>query len=65
MISFFVGPENRSIGSVRVLGQVQMQMSFGLNQYLPLGMAAITSKQKVSTSSGGKIIHTFSRLRTK
>ena len=38
-------------------------MSFGLNQYLPLGMAAITSKQKISFSAGGRIIHICSRLR--
>jgi len=38
-------------------------MSFGLNQYLALGMAAITSKQKISFSPGGRIIHICSRLR--
>ena len=37
-------------------------MSFGLNQYLALGMAAITSKQ-ISFSAGGRIIHICSRLR--
>jgi len=37
-------------------------MSFGLNQYLALGMAAITSKQ-ISFSQGGRIIHICSRLR--
>ena len=37
-------------------------MSFGLNQYLALGMAAITSKQ-ISFSPGGRIIHICSRLR--
>ena len=38
-------------------------MSFGLNQYLALGMEAITSKQKISFSPGGRIIHIYSRLR--
>ena len=38
-------------------------MSFGLNQYLALGMAPITSKQKISFSPGGRIIHICSRLR--
>ena len=38
-------------------------MSFGLNQYLALGMAAITSKQKIFFSPGGRIIHICSRLR--
>ena len=38
-------------------------MSFGLNQYLALGMEAITSKQKISFSPGGRIIHICSRLR--
>ena len=38
-------------------------MSFGLNQYLALGTAAITSKQKISFSPGGRIIHICSRLR--
>ena len=38
-------------------------MLFGLNQYLALGMAAITSKQKISLSPGGRIIHICSRLR--
>ena len=37
-------------------------MSFGLNQYLTLGMAGITSKQ-ISFSPGGRIIHICSRLR--
>ena len=63
IISSCGSPENRSIGSVRVLGQVQRQMLFGLNQYLALGMAAITSKQKISLSPGGRIIHICSRLR--
>ena len=40
-------------------------MSFGLNQYLALRMAAITSKEKISFSPGGRIIHIFSRLRNK
>ena len=38
-------------------------MLFGLKQYLALGMAAITSKQKVSFSLGGRIIHICPRLR--
>ena len=38
-------------------------MSFGLNQYLALGMADITSTQKTSFSPGGRIIHICSRLR--
>ena len=38
-------------------------MPFGLNQYLALEMAAITSKQKISFSPGGRIIHICSRLR--
>ena len=37
-------------------------MSFGLNQYLALGMAAITYTQ-ISFSPGGRIIHICSRLR--
>ena len=37
-------------------------MSFGLNKYLALGMAGITSKQKISFSPGGRIIHICSRL---
>ena len=37
-------------------------MLFGLNQYLALGMAAVTSKQ-ISFSPGGRIIHICSRLR--
>ena len=37
-------------------------MPFGLNQYLALGMAAVTSKQ-ISFSPGGRIIHICSRLR--
>ena len=41
---------------------VQKYMSFGLNQYLTLGMAGITSKQKISFSPGGRIIHICSRL---
>ena len=60
MIRSCWGPENRSVSSVRVLSQVQRQMSFGLNQYLALGMAGIPSKQKISISPGGRIIHTFS-----
>ena len=42
---------------------LQREMSFGLNQYLALRMAAITSKQKISFSPGGRIIHICSRLR--
>ena len=38
-------------------------MLFGSNEYLALGMAAITSKQKISFSPGGRIIHICSRLR--
>ena len=38
-------------------------MSFGLNQYLTLGMSGITSKQKISFSPGSRIIHIYSRLR--
>ena len=39
-------------------------MSFGLNQYLALCMAAITSKQKISFSPGGGISHICSRFRS-
>ena len=42
---------------------VQKQRSFGLNQYLALGMAAITSKQNISFFLDGRIIHICSRLR--
>ena len=42
---------------------LQREMSFGLNQYLALRMAAITSKQKISFSPCGRIIHICSRLR--
>ena len=42
---------------------VQRQISFGLNQYIALGMTAITSKQKISFSPGDRIIHICSRLR--
>ena len=38
-------------------------MSYGLNQYLTLRMAGITSKQKISFSPGGRIIRICSRLR--
>ena len=38
-------------------------MSFGLNQYLALGMAVITSKEKIAFSPGGRIIHICFRFR--
>ena len=42
---------------------LQREMSFGLNQYLALRMAAITSKQKISFFPGGRIIHICARFR--
>ena len=58
-----MSPETKAWAQSEFWVRVQKWRLFGLNQYLAMGMTAITSKQKISFSPGGRIIHICSRLR--
>ena len=63
IISSCGSPENRSIGSVRVLCHGSEIDVIWLESLFSLGDAVITSTHKISFSTSGRIIHICSRLR--